>query len=252
MDSDEVNSYDDTVESVQVANLLKYCFYDCAVDMNLHEHEDLIQLSPSLDNTKPCLMTLPTNVTRVDWIKYDNQTTEETSVNYQDVCYLPLKDFIEMTNQLANSDAGNTDSMTVEDTDGLSYTFYFQNDRAPQYYTHFGNNTLIFDAFDETVDSTLQGSKTQCFGAKYPGWTMSNNFIPDLDPTQFPYLLNKAKTRAFMELKQTPNPESGGEARRQKIVDQKRKRRLTLGSEFDRLPKYGRTGAMYSKIIFGR
>lgn len=248
MDSDEVNSYNDTIESNQVATLLKQTFYDCATDLNLHEHEDLIQLEPSLDNTKPTLMYPGSTVTRIDWIKYDNADTENPDSRYVPVCYLPLAEFIERNQQLAGNTTGVTGTMTVPDSDGELYTFYYENDRHPTYYTHFGNNVIIFDAYDSVVDTTLQKQKTMCFGAKYPSWTMSNNFIPDLDPTQFAYLINRATTRAFIELKQTQNPDSSGEARRQKIVIQKRKRRLPMGTEFDRLPKFGRSGPFISNV----
>lgn len=254
MDSDEVNDINDTVESLQVANLLKSCFYDCATDLNLHEHEDMIQLEPSLDNAKPCIMYPPSNCTRIDWIKYDNATLTDPETVYRVCEYLPLGEFLENTGRLGSSAGGNTDSMIVNDQDGNDYTFWFENDRAPMYYTHFGNNTIIFDAFDLNVDSTLQKSKTLCFGARFPSWTMTNSFIPNLDPTQFSYLINRAKTRAFVELKQQQNPDASGEARRQKIVIQKRKRRLPQGSEFERLPKFGRTGPYlgYNKVIRGK
>jgi len=257
MDSDEVNDIADTVESNQVATLLKSVYYDCATDLNLHEHEDLIQLEPSLDNAKPCLMYAPSTVTRIDWIKYDNASIDYPGTgNYQYVTYLPLSQFLEYTENLSNADQTNQSSMIVNDNEGNDYTFYFQNDRAPSYYTHFRNSVILFDAYNSDEDTTLQKSKTLCFGAKYPGWTMTNTFIPDLDPTQFSYLINRAKTRAFVELKQQANPDASGEARRQKIVIQKRKRKLPMGSEFDRLPKFGRTGPylnspFYSKILRG-
>lgn len=239
MDSDEVNDINDTVESVQVASLIRSCFYDCATDLNLHEHEDLIQLEPSLDGDKPCLMFTPTTVTRVDWIKY-NQVDEDENFEdqYKLLSHVDLHDFIEMTQGVSNN--SNSGQQLVVDSEGNEYPFWYENDRAPEYYTHFGNNTIIFDAYDAAVDTTLQKSKTMCFGAKYPAFQMVNNFIPDIDPTQFSYLINRAKSRAFVELKQQPNPDASGEARRQKIVIQKRKRRLPDGTEFDRLPKFGR------------
>lgn len=245
MDSDEVNDINDTVESTQIALLLKQCYYDCATDLNLEEQEDLIQLEPSIDINQPCLMTTPTNVTRVDWIKYDLQTVDDPTIQYVQLEFLPLANFIESTQAAANN--SNTDTQLVQDDQGDDYTFYFETDRHPRYYTVFGNHTLLFDAYDSAVDSTLQKSKTLCFGARYSNWTMSNSFIPDLEATQFSYLINRAKSKAFVELKQQQNPDASGEARRQKIIIQKRKRKVFQGTEFDRLPKYGRTGRLYQE-----
>lgn len=239
MDSDEVNDINDTVESLQVANLIRSCFYDAATDLNLHEHEDLIQLEPSNDNAKPCVMYTPSTTTRIDWIKYDCRDLDSNpDVDYKLLMHCDLHDFIEMTAGVRGN--STTNSQLISDDDGNDFTFYFENDRAPTYYTHFGSRTILFDSYDQSLDTTLQKSKTMCFGAKYPSFQMSNNFVPDLDPTQFSYLINRAKTRAFLELKQQANPDSSGEARRQKIVIQKRKRRLPDGTDFDRLPKFGR------------
>ncbi len=52
------------------------------------------------------------------------------------------------------------------------------------------------------MDTTLQTSKTLCYGQIIPTFTLEDSFIPDLDDTQFPLLLNEAKAIAFVELKQ--------------------------------------------------
>ena len=69
MDSDEINSIDDTIESTQVALLIKGVFFDIATDIGLPEHETLFELTESGTSLQPTLMTLPERVTRVNWIK---------------------------------------------------------------------------------------------------------------------------------------------------------------------------------------
>src|SRR5574341_1111413 len=95
MDSDEVNSISDTVESNQVALLLKSVFYDLATELRLPEHEALFELNASGDNAQPTLMTVPTEVVRVKTISYNNQAAADIYSNYQPCIYLTWPQFME-------------------------------------------------------------------------------------------------------------------------------------------------------------
>lgn len=72
MSSDEVNSISDTTESLQVATIIKNKYFDIINRVNLPEHDQLVQLDPSLDATQPVLMYVPTGVCDLQWIKYFN------------------------------------------------------------------------------------------------------------------------------------------------------------------------------------
>ncbi|MCA9340247.1 MAG: hypothetical protein KDA17_05015, partial [Candidatus Saccharibacteria bacterium] len=122
-----------------------------------------------------------------------------------------------------------------------TFEVMYWNNRMPRFFTSIDDYTILFDAYDSDEDTTLQKSKTQCYGSVYPTWTMSNAFEPDLDPTQFSFIMNRAKVRAFAELKQAANQEAASETRTQKIRLQKQKRRTPDRTEFDKIPKYGRT-----------
>ena len=54
--SDEVNSIEDTAESLQMANILETVYYNIATRGNLLEHNGLFQLQGSDDLLKPVLM----------------------------------------------------------------------------------------------------------------------------------------------------------------------------------------------------
>lgn len=237
MDSDEVNSISDTVESNQVALIIKSVYYDSAVDLNLREHEKLFELNASGDLLQPTLMTVPTDVTNVTSIKYNFKEDTDTFDRYEEVKYLPFDEFLSRQNSLAEND--NVGQM-IFSSNGESFPILYSNDKFPQYYTTVSNYSILFDSYNSTVDSTLQKEKTMCKGLVYPTFQMTDNFVPDLAPSQFPYLINKAKVRAFVELKQTNNAEAASEVREQRIKIQKRKRRVFEGTEFDKIPKYGR------------
>lgn len=68
--SDEVNSISDTVESSQVAQILQQKYYDIIARGGLTKHQQLFQLNPSIDATKPTLMYVPQGVQRIEWVKY--------------------------------------------------------------------------------------------------------------------------------------------------------------------------------------
>src|SRR5258706_9483056 len=95
MSSDEVNSIGDTTESMQVATIIKRKYFDIVGRAGLPEHNQTIQLTPSNDITQPTVMYVPSEVNRIDWIKY-----QDTSVvgqdNYKYVTILPIEQFIDM------------------------------------------------------------------------------------------------------------------------------------------------------------
>ncbi len=241
MDSDEVNSISDTIESNQVALLLKGLYYDLATDLGLPEHEGLIELTASGDNTKPVLMSIPSDVIRVSNVSYDTRGSSADTIDlpqWKPLKFMPMNEFVVYTQAFRS---GEAEVSSMEVTSGNdTFEFIHRSDAPPTYYTSFDDHQLIFDSYDSDVDTTLQKSKTLCYGARYSTFTMEDTFVPDLDPTQFSYFLNRAKVRAFAELKQQDHKEDSVEARRQKIVIQKRQNKAPHLKPFDRRPNYGR------------
>ena len=70
LDADEVNSISDTTEARQVAQIVQNKYYDIVSRGYLPEHDQLFQLNPSLDVTRPTLMYIPDAVSQVRWVKY--------------------------------------------------------------------------------------------------------------------------------------------------------------------------------------
>lgn len=239
MESDEVNSISDTVESYALAVLLRSVYYDLSIDLALPEHETLFQLDPSGDATKPVLMTIPENVALVRNIKYNIQTATETRPNYRDLIFKPFMEFMMDQNNL-HGNTTHVDQMSFTQ-DAESFVLVYSTNAAPRYFTTMDDFTFLFDSYDNTLDTTLQKAKTLCMGVIYPPFSLTDNFTPDLDPSQFSLLKNRAKVRAFAELKQAPNQEAASEARRQKIIVQKRKRSTPdLAPIFNLPTRYGR------------
>lgn len=238
MDSDEVNSITDTVEATDIANTIKSCYYDMATDLDLPEHNRVYELNASGDNAKPVLMTLPNNALNLKWLKYDMQISGDTVSDYQYLDRLDLENFM-LRQEALREYTSDVDEM-IFTSNSESFPFMYWTDRHPSYYTTFDDNTLLFDAHDSTLDTTLQKSKTMAFGNVYPAFTIDDDFIPEIDPSQFSLLINKAKVRCFAEKKQAANPEAMAEMRRQRIIVQKRQRSIETIPELHKHARFGR------------
>lgn len=70
MDSDEINSINDTVEASQVAECIRTTYNSMVSRFNLPANNQLIQLTASGSASQPTLMTMPDGVQRMDWLKY--------------------------------------------------------------------------------------------------------------------------------------------------------------------------------------
>lgn len=272
--SDEVNSVSDSPESLQVANIIKNKYYDIVSRADLPEHNQLFQLSPSLDNTQPVLMFIPEGIGRVEYVKYFdsnvldgnepntsshdiNEDIEDTSGSsmtaapgYRYVNMISIKQFLEMVNRFNPTD-DNVGTFTFSDTSNAfngDFTFYYKTDATPTWCCILSNYYVIFDSYDVTQDSTLQGSKTMCFGQVVPTFSLVDSFIPDLDSQQFPLLLNEAKSLAFYEMKQQAHPKADQEIKRQWSTVQKNKSINNRPLYFDELPDFGRRRGAWNMI----
>jgi hypothetical protein len=95
MDSDEVNSITDTVESQQVVEVIKTVYDDIISRGDLNSNKTLFNLTASNDLTKPILMTRPDGIERIEWIKYDIRGNGDVVPSWDTLMYLPpIEDFI--------------------------------------------------------------------------------------------------------------------------------------------------------------
>lgn len=277
--SDEVNSVSDTTESLQVLEILKQTYFNIISRTHPPEHKQLVQLQPSLDITIPVMMYVPDGIKSVEWIKYFNSNTLPNDPNnggfqhdlnvditasggsltppppgYQYVTILPVQQFLDMTNSF-NPESGDVESFTfTSNINGFpgTYTFYFKNNKQPQFCTILSNYYVIFDGYDPTQDSTLQASKTMAYGEIVPTWQNEDSFTPNLDEEQVPLLLNEAKSLAFFELKQMVHTKAEQEAKRQWSSVQRDKSVVNRPTYFNQLPDFGRRGAMPSRYFKDR
>lgn len=219
MDSDEVNSIGDTVESLQVAEVIRETYEYITVGIDIPGRSGIIQLDASGDTALPNHMTVPSDVERVEWVRYNGSL-----IKYK----TPL-DFLEYV-------AGRGTGDEVEVIEMMN----IYNDRDPLFFTSFDDDTLVFDAYDATEGSTLMQSKTLCWGQRSLAFEFEDDFIPALPLDMFPRLLAEAKAACFVNFKQVSNATEERRARNQKVVNMNSRFKAGTVRPIDRLPDYGR------------
>ena len=234
MDSDEVNSISDTVESLQVAQAIIDTYYELLNNLNIPSREGIVHLDPSNSADLPCVMYIPKNVRMIKWIKYND--TSDVSLNYSDVTYAPPEDFVNIIMPQTINQTVSVATMSLPN--GTKIPVF--NDTQPRYYTTFDNNMIIFDAYNASLDSTLQSSKTLCWGEYDPVFALDDSAVPQLDINNFSYLLAEAKSSCFVNFKQVSNSKEEQKAKRQRMRSQKDRWLLDQRRPYNRLPDYGR------------
>lgn len=210
LDSDEVNSINDTIESQQVAQIVKTCYYGIISNRNWPHLQKTMQLDASADLSKPNYLKIPSSVKELVLFKYDKKKFGDTRLSIEDVKYKEPDAFLRYISQ-RNSDLSTVS--TVSDFSGVK--LLIQNNVAPTYWTSFDDVYIVTDSYDLAVETTLQKNKTQCIAYIEPLWSHIDDFIPDLPSEAFTALLEEAKSTASLALKQSANQKAEQKATRQ-------------------------------------
>jgi hypothetical protein len=218
LDSDSVNSIDDTVEAVQVADLIKEAYFELMSQRDWPFLRALYTLEGLADLSNPTKMRLPEDVNKVTWIKYNKKEIE----------YIAPQEFKELI-----------DNRTVQ-TGVVDSNGYVIN-RDPIYWTSYDDSYIFFDGYDASTDTTLQASKTAVYGVKSLAWTHEDSFVPALPDKFFPTLLAEAKAQAFVNLKQQSNVREERKAQRGRVIMQNESWRNEQGeTKYNSRVSYGR------------
>ena len=240
MDGDEVNSYTDTTESLAVANIIQNTYWDIVSQASFQGLQTPFELEASGNPAYPNLMFVPEGFLTVSWIRYDESSSENANAGFRLLDYVDPQLFLQRMYSLDATDSGVV-SYEYPLANGDTMNVRCQNFAAPSCYTTIDDHIILFDSYDNTVDTTLQADKSLAFGEKRTVFTMSDSFIPDLPDKQFTILRNEAKATAFAELKQSSNTSAERKARRGWVTSQKTARKVNNPrTELDRTPNYAR------------
>ena len=212
-----INSITDTREAMQVANIIKECYEHLLYVREIKTRNSLITFDSLSDLSHPTYLRFKDNVAQIDVLKYFDTKNDR----YVDVQLLQPKDFLDRS---LNLNPKEPNVQNIVDFTGINLNVY--TDRAPQYWTSFDDEHIVFDAYDAEVENTVQESKAVSYGVYLPEFKLEDTFVPDLAPQHFSYLLSKAKVMTAMELDKEYNQLEDDRARKELITANEHSRRL--------------------------
>lgn len=210
LDSDEVNSIDDTIEAAQVAQIIKTCYHEMMSNRNWPHTRKLFQLEASNDTSKPTYLIIPASLKELVSFQYDKTPKGSIDIVRGDVSYRQPDDFMRILNSRSLK---NPHTEAVTDYNGVKLLIL--NNTPPTYWTSFDDQHLVCDSYNNAVDDTLMRSKTACIAYIIPEWERKDTAIPDLPIEAFSALIEEAKSTAFLALKQVANSKAEQKASRQ-------------------------------------
>jgi len=210
MDSDYISSINDTDEAMQVAQIVKTNYQAMMSNRNWPHTLVALNLTPYANDELPTHTRIEDNVKEVVSVFYDCRKGVSDRLDYRQVKYLDPDDFLRHTNARNSTDPNST---VVLDPSGVKLIII--TNRAPTYYTSFNDTTMVFDSYDNGIDSTIQANKTQIRAYTIPAFEMRNDFIPDLPDEAFSLLIEESKSKAMFKLKQMQDIKAEQESARQ-------------------------------------
>lgn len=234
-DGDEVNSISDTVESDQCARVVRNEFKDIVDEFDIKMHETLTQLTASGAST-PTLMTRPEGFHGIETIYYNVQVLVGDDPKFTEINFMDPERFLQMTMSRTASDT-DIETMLLDST----YPLQIKNDTAPTYWTILeGYDNIVFDSFDNTLETNLQASKTLAKGVQRPTLALSNSAVPDLPQNMMQLLKNRARAFYFDVYKGGTTKEVDKRQRNSEVRSQ-RKKYITKKLQQERTgPNFGR------------
>lgn len=177
LSSDEVNSITDTTESRQVAEIVRTTYFNVIERAGIVEHDQLVQLDPSLDLLQPVVMYVPDGVKKINWIKYFNSSiTADTNTSSHgiNVDLTPTFNTDWTTTSTTNLTIGTGTKVFTVASSSLDITV---GDYVVAAYTS-GTSNYMSGTVVSYVGTTLTINVTFTNGSgTYANWTLSGGMI---------------------------------------------------------------------------
>jgi hypothetical protein len=210
MNSDYVNSINDTEESLQVASIVEDTYYEMMNRRDWPHLKKLVGLESFNDSFYPTYLLLPKGTKKVEWVTYNQKKEHGADDYFAPVKYLHPDEFIQYTN---GRNSSNQNVRVVRNTENVPLKIF--NDCPPKYWTSFDDTKLFFDSYMSTIEDTLQGVNAQAEVYIFPSWEMRDDFVPNLPMNVFPALLAEAKSSCFYTIKESANEKAEQQSSRQ-------------------------------------
>jgi len=219
LEFDPVNDLADTVESMQVAKELQTAYFFLMTQRDRPHLCMLGSLDGVGDLNNPTYMRIPSNVSKVKWVRYNNK----------ECFYKEPEEFQDMLNQRllnAHPDVNTKGFLTKQD---------------PSYWTSYDDTIMVFDAYDSLISNTLVQSKSVAYCVQIPTFELENTHYANMPARMYPGWIADAKSSCFINLKQTANAKEENRSKLGRTIMQSESRRNEKGNHrFNRKVNYGR------------
>ena len=197
--SDQVNSIDDTEESLYIAYIVRNSYFEIIEPSNEFDFTNkLTQLISCGDVLNPTKFLIPDDIVQIESFQY-NVTPTAGSFQYQPVNFMSQLQFLRMVQARVSSTGVGSNILPVDIGDGIVIFVY--NNTAPTYYTSFDQQTIYCDAYNSAVDESLKSSKTEIYVTQRQSFSMENTFVPNLPYNMQQLLLKTCIATAYYELR---------------------------------------------------
>lgn len=212
MEGDVVTSYTDTVESQQVAQIIKstYSHIISGKDWPHLYHQFHLEGSYA---ARPTSFDLPLNLMSLDNLLYNVKLSELAHEEFKEMLFVEPREFMLRTAQRRSE---NDNVLIVTNAESAHINIY--TDRMPTFYTSFNETSIMLDSYHSDVDDRLRINKILAYGKLMPTVVMSDSLYFDLPANAYSLLLEESKSNAFLVLKQMANPKA-----EQRAVTQRRR-----------------------------
>jgi hypothetical protein len=239
IDSDAVNDIGDTVESDQIADIVKQTYYDIIDEYELPGQRVLGTLEGLGDIERPNLLQIPEDTQALLNWQYDARLNDQDPLRYIPMEYRLPVDFLKTVNQRNSLDTVTYKVVQVNP----DVKIIVDITAAPRYWTSFDDRIIVTDNVDLTIDTTLQASKTQAWMEKRWVFHKESDFVINLPQNLESLLYRTAENEAYAVYKQSVNPKLEQKERRLRIRAQRNKHRTQQyqNNTMNGGPNYGRS-----------
>lgn len=228
-----VDSIAETDEACRAARIARDTYLRLFSDIdNFKPHGKVIPLESLADLSRPTHLYIPEKVQRIQesLIEY-NRDDDRTS--YYQLTYIQPREFLQLLRGRSGEDVGAV--VVTEDT-GAEYVVY--NNRQPQFWTSFDDQTIVLDSWDVEESTTVVASRCRLYATVVPSFTLEDDYLVQVPAHLEQMYLDNFVDEAALIMRSEPLPRVAQRARASRIKLQQDHRRS--GSQGSSKPKYGR------------
>lgn len=206
MDSDVVDSTDDTEESKQVKTIIIETYNELMSRKEWNHLKVPVRLEAldvSIANSHPTTLLIPENVTAIDQVRYDTREQDTDVTRWSSLRYESPECFL---NLVLSRNSGGDDVDTVGVVDSTA-TIMVHNNKQPTFWTSFDDQHITFDSYNAALGDTVEVGRSLIYATLLPEFPDNDDaFVPVMPARMFPMFLAECKKAAFQYLKEIATP----------------------------------------------